>query len=183
MFWFIFADLLYYTHLAALLEGSSDIGNSNFHLREIFFLSLSLLAHRTGPRWHAAELVHSCWFFQTHVYSHSASHFSEIPTQRDIVTLQRCECVSVCVCVCVQEWLMQSFFMSLALCVMILVWYYVCYYLPHHLPFISFIYSYLWSEEWQEHIPTRSRVKGEEHFAQSQGWCVNTQNTHRQFQV
>lgn len=109
MFWFIFADLLYYTHLAALLEGSSDIGNSNFHLREIFFLSLSLLAHRTGPRWHAAELVHSCWFFQTHVYSHSASHFSEIPTQRDIVTLQRCECVSVCVCVCVQEWLMQSF--------------------------------------------------------------------------
>lgn len=44
-------------------------------------------------------------FFQAHVYSHSASHFSQIPRQRDTVTCKGTH-VRLCVRVCVSALIM-----------------------------------------------------------------------------
>ncbi len=118
MFFFAFADLKLHG-LATLLEAQRQRKQQLPFQTEI---PCFLLAGRTGPRWHAAELVHSYCFVQTHVYSHTASHFSEIPTQRGIVKRR------VCVCVC--KHVKCSNFFSLASCDTVLV----CYYLSniHH---------------------------------------------------
>lgn len=73
----------------------TDIGNSNSHLRENFFFSL--LAQRKGPRWRAAELVHSCRFFSKHMLTVTMPPISQKFPHKGI--LWHCNgwvCVDVC---------------------------------------------------------------------------------------